>query len=216
MRKLGECDDAVSPIIGVTLMVGLTVIMSSVVAVSVFAFTVPESAPHAKIVIVEAKGGLPSKYGREGIGFDDNTFLVKHKGGDSLRINDTKIIIRGYGQSYRPCFGCGYVPSASPHVDEIVVIYKDATTLLKDNSYKSNNPSIDDGFFSPGESILFSGEDRGDSNDDYSGVVVFVREDGDNSNKYAFKNNTAVTITFLDIPSNQIIASTTAYVKKAK
>lgn len=220
MRKLGESRDAVSSVIGTTLMLGLTVIMISAVALSVFAFSLPKTAPHAKIVVVEAKGGLPSKYGSQGIGFDDNTFLLKHKGGDSLRINDTKIIIRGYGQSHRPCNigerGCTYVPSAGPHVGEIIVIYKDVTTLLKDKSYKSNNPSINDGFFSPSESLLLSGEDRGDSNDDDSGVVVFVRGDGNNSNKYAFKNNTVVTITFLDIPSNQIIASTTASIKKAK
>lgn len=219
MKKFRENKDAVSPVVGAILLVGLTVIMISITAVFVHSFSIPESAPQAKIVVVEAKGGLPSKYGSRGIGFDDNTILVKHKGGDSLRTNDTKIIIRGYGQSHRPCTigdECTYVPSASPYVDETTVVYNDATTLLKDNSYKRDNPSLNNGFFSPGDSLLLSGDDRGDSEDDKSSVVVFVAGDGNTSNKYAFKNDTIVTITFIDIPSNQIIVSTSASVKKAK
>lgn len=219
MKKLWKNDGAVSSVIGVILMVGMTVIMISAVAISVMGFALPESAPHAKIVAVEVKGGLPSKYGWQGIGFDDNTILVKHKGGDPLHINDTKIIIRGFGQSHRACTTgdeCTYIPSTSPNVDETTVIYKDATTLLKDNSYKSNNPSINDRFFGPGESLLLRGDDRGDSDDDKSSVIVFVTSDGNTSNKYAFNNDTLVTITFIDIPSNQIIVSTAISVKKAK
>lgn len=51
MKKFGENEQAVSPVIGTIMMVGFSVIMISAVAVSVFAFTLPESAPQAKIVI---------------------------------------------------------------------------------------------------------------------------------------------------------------------
>jgi len=51
----------------------------------------------AKIMVVEAKGGLASS----GTSFKNNTILLKHKGGDSLDIKNTKVIITGTGQSHR-------------------------------------------------------------------------------------------------------------------
>lgn len=214
-RKFDNNNDAVSPAIGVIMIIGVIWIMATSIGATISGLKVPAKAPMAYIAAAEANGGLPSNYSWQGIGFDDNTILIKHKGGESLRINDTKIIIRGSGQSYRPCFGCGYVPPASPYIGETSVIYTDITASLKDVSYKNNNPSLNDGIFQSGESLLLSGVDRGGQNDDNSSVVVSVNSDGNTSNKYAFKNDAVITITFVDIPSNLVIGSTKVYVKKA-
>ncbi len=209
MKNFGESETAVSAVIGVVLMVGLTVVMISAVAVSVLAFTLPENAPQVRIVIEEVKGGLPPAE----TSFQNNAIYLKHKGGDLLDINNTRIIITGIGRSHTPCADpCPYVPPY-PNTGDVRVTYTDLTTRLKDNGYKNRNPSILDGEFSAGESLLLSGEDRGNSNDDMSSVITVVNGNTNTSNKYAFDDGTTIQVTFIDISRNHVIAVTSATVK---
>lgn len=210
MRKFGESEEAVSPVVGVMSMLTLTVIMVSIVALSVFSFALPDSVPQAKIVIVEAEGGLPPVEAS----FQNNTIHLKHKGGDSLNIKNTKIILTGRGRSHTPCADpCPYVPSY-PNIGDVRATYTDLTTLLKDDGYKNRNPSILDGSLSAGESLLLSGGDRGDSNDDESSVITVVNGDTNTSNKYAFEDGTTIQVNFIDIPTNQVIATSRITVKQ--
>jgi FlaG/FlaF family flagellin (archaellin) len=89
MRCFGVDEYAVSPVIGVVAMVGMTVIMVSAVTVSVFSFSIPERAPQARIVVVEAKGDLGET------ALNKSSITLKHKGGDALFENNTRIIITG-------------------------------------------------------------------------------------------------------------------------
>jgi len=56
MIKFRESEESVASVISVILLLGITVIMVSLIAISLFGFTIPEGAPQAKIVVVEARG----------------------------------------------------------------------------------------------------------------------------------------------------------------
>jgi FlaG/FlaF family flagellin (archaellin) len=211
MRQLSECRSAASSVIGVVLLVGITVIIASVIALLVFAYGAFEMqpVPEAKIMVMEAKGGLASS----GTSFKNNTILLKHQGGDSLDIKNTKIIITGEGQSHRG-FGSTYVPSESPYTGDVQVIYHNLINYGKDPIYETHNRlTFQDGFWAPGENFLLSGDDGGDSNDDESSVWVTVNEDGDTSNNYGFKNREKIIITIIDTVTDQIVCTGTAYVR---
>lgn len=204
-------EEAVSPVIGVVLMVGLTAIMVSTIAISVLAFTPPESAPQANIMVREMEGGLPSDL-IEGITFDNNTIQLAHKGGDPLDITKTKLIIAGIGQSHR--VSGGYVPATSPYTGNVRVVYLNLTKYGKHYKYNThNNLILQDGFWAAGENLLLSGEDSQNGNDDVSSVWVSVDGDGETSNNYGFKVGENVQITVMDISTNQVIAMTFATVK---
>ncbi len=210
MEKFRVSEDAVSPVIGVALLLGMTMIMVSTIAVSVLAFTVPEIAPHAIIVVREAKGGLPS-YGLEGITFDNNTIQLVHNGGEALDIKNTKIIISGIGQSYG-CFGCGYVPP-HPNVGNVRVIYTSLTKYGKISAYDTNNHALQDGLWVAGEKLLLSGEDSLNSDDAQSSVWVTVDGNSETSNNYGFKAGEKIYITVIDTDTNKVISTTFATVK---
>ncbi len=217
MKKFREREDAGSSVIGVVLLVGLAVVMVSTIALSVFAFGAFEPqppAPQAKIEVVEAKGGLPS-FGQAGVSFEKNTIQLKHKGGDSLDIKNTKIIITGRGQSHTPCANpCPYVPP-HPNIGNVQVIYLNLTKYGKINKYNTNNPTLQDGFWAAGEYLLLSGADSLNSNDAQSSVWVIVDGNGETSNNYGFKVGERIYITIIDTITNQIISTTSTLVRRA-
>lgn len=196
MRKLGECDDAVSPIIGVILLLGLTVIMVSIIATSVLAFKLPESAPHAKILVVEAKGDVDTLY--------KNNIVLRHKGGDSLFENNTRVIIRGKGYAYT-----GTMPSG-PAVD-ILVTYKD----LSGNNYGGSDGNklgeiVEGSTSDAGDTILLYGSDGkniGSGITEHQGNTVDY--------KWTLKAGTTVLVTIIDTTANEVIAVSHATVKEA-
>ena len=82
-------ETAVSPVIGVVLMVAITVILATVVAVFGFAFGSTETkGPTSSIVL----GNMPDTFGI----YD---MKIVHKAGDTLKSGDWKISIVPVGQS---------------------------------------------------------------------------------------------------------------------
>ena len=79
-KTLRKDKRAVSPVIGVILMVAITVILAAVIAAFVFGYGAPEEAPVAsmKIVDAEATGG---------------TITISHTGGDGIIIVDTQVVV---------------------------------------------------------------------------------------------------------------------------
>lgn len=185
MRIFRVDEYAVSPIIGVILMVGLTVIMVSAVAVSIFAFSIPESAPHAKIVVVEAKGGINKD-------LHENIISLKHKGGDTLNENYTKIIITGKGYTYT---------GADPEhhsAQNIRVVYYD---LTGDNDLLGADKEIVEGTsWDAGEQIELYGRDG------------YTAENTVDS-KWKLQSGSEVVVTIIHIPTNQVIAISRVTVK---
>ncbi len=80
LKSLKNDKRAVSPVIGVILMVAITVILAAVIAAFVFGYGAPGEAPVAsmKIVDAEAAGG---------------TITISHTGGDGLVLADTQVVV---------------------------------------------------------------------------------------------------------------------------
>ncbi len=193
MRKLGECEDAVSPVIGVTMMVGLTVIMVSVVAVSVFAFTLPESLPpHAKIVVVEARGDI-------GYTALNKSFIaLKHKGGDVLNENNTKIIITGKGYAY--------ATGEDPHLSSAQDMRSTYKNLAGKNYISGfDNEIVEGTSWDAGETITLYGSDGRDL--DLYGWHNNV------DSKWKLDDGYIVSVTIIDTTTNQVIAVSQAIIK---
>ncbi len=183
MRKFGEGEEAVSQVIGAVLMVGLTVIMVSAIAVSVYGFSIPESAPQAKIVVVEAKGDIDEYLYK-------NFIVLRHKGGDALYENDTKIIVTGKGYAYT-----GAMPSGP--AKDMRATYEN---LNGDNYVESYDELIEGTSWDAGETITLYGSDGRD--------LDFL---GDRHNtvdsKWKLKAGSVVVVTVIDIATNQVIAT---------
>ncbi len=73
-------EEAVSPVIGVILMVVITVIIAAVLAVFAFGVGAPTKSPTVSVKITSMNA-------------TNNTLWVQHYGGDSIRLKDTKITV---------------------------------------------------------------------------------------------------------------------------
>jgi flagellin-like protein len=88
LKKIFNNNKAVSPVIGVVLMVAITVILAAAIGSSVFGQGPSESAPQANIDIIVVDG---------------NTIKFEHLGGDTILLsanNTTKIMFANATQSF--------------------------------------------------------------------------------------------------------------------
>ncbi|MBU4373628.1 MAG: type IV pilin N-terminal domain-containing protein [Euryarchaeota archaeon] len=194
MRKFGEGEEAVSPVIGVILMVGLTVMMVSTIAVSVYSFSIPESAPQAKIVVREARGGL------EPTNLNENLIVLRNKGGDILTENETKIIIRGRGTAYPDTMNVDEATAAGlMNEQDIIVEYHHLRGSHYDKPYNYDQ-ILDGDSWSAGEVVSLAGYDGGDSTNGCD-------------QKWRFKAGTVIIVEIIDIPTSQIISISQTTVK---
>ncbi|MCZ7382145.1 MAG: type IV pilin N-terminal domain-containing protein [Candidatus Methanoperedens sp.] len=192
MRNFRVDEYAVSPVIGVVVMVGMTVIMVSAVTVSVFSFSIPERAPQARIVVVEAKGdtGTTALY--------KNSIVLKHKGGDALNENATKIIITGKGYTYTT----GGDPHLSPAHD-MRVTYKD---LAGENCISEcDNEIVAGTTWDAGETVTLYGSDGRD-------FELYGWHNNVDS-KWKLDDGSTVSVTVIDTITNQVIATSWVTVK---
>ncbi|OFV67745.1 MAG: protein containing DUF1628 [Candidatus Syntrophoarchaeum caldarius] len=79
-KDIREDEEAVSPVIGVILMVAITVILAAVIAAFVFGMGPPTAAPQASLRITDTDTGA-------------ETVTLVHDGGDSLDLTDVKLIV---------------------------------------------------------------------------------------------------------------------------
>lgn len=80
MKKTNS-EDAVSPVIGVILMVVITVIIAAILAVFAFGIGAPNKAPETHLKFVAVGGTV-------------NTLTIYNTGGDSLILKDEKITVK--------------------------------------------------------------------------------------------------------------------------
>lgn len=193
-KSLRKNEEAVTPVIGTTLLVGMTVVMISAVAVSVLGFALPENAPHARIVIVEAKGD---------IGYTallNNFIVLKHKGGEALFENNTRIIITGKGYTY--------TSGDDPHIQDakdMRAIYRD---LAGENCITNcDNEIVKDTSWDAGETITLYGSDGND--------LYLLGWHNNADSRWKLDDGSTVSVTILDITTNEVIAVSQATVKQA-
>ena len=79
-RSIRKDERAVSPVIGVILMVAITVILAAVIAAFVFGYGAPAAAPQASMRIIEAEAS-------------SNTITIEHTGGDGVVLADTQVLV---------------------------------------------------------------------------------------------------------------------------
>lgn len=221
MKKFGENKSAVSPVIGVILMVAITVIMASTIAASVFLFNPAAKAPYAVIEIKEVKGGL--RYDSPNVNFNENWIILFHEGGDSLEINKTKILIRGYGETQNITTG---TPGSLSRGD-IIIDYTDLGFSGKLESrptwntepysfeyhgYEFHNYGLNDGYWSAGEKLILNGQDSISGNES-SSIKVQINNIAKTSNNWRLSGGKNIDITIIDISSQQIIAKMSSIVK---
>ncbi len=192
MRNFRVDETAVSQVIGVVVMIGITVVMISAAAVSVFTFSVPEKTKYARIVIVEAKGDIGET------GLNKNFITLKHKGGDPLFENETRIVITGKGYVYT-----GTDPRHTSARD-MRATYKDLAGMNYISGF--DNEIVEGTSWDAGETITLYGSDGRDL--DLYGWHNNV--DG----KWKLDDGYTVTVTVIDTVTNGVIATSQIKVKK--
>jgi flagellin-like protein len=75
-------DDAVSPVIGVILMVAITVILAAVIAAFVFGLGSPEVSPQASLMTDDIKE----------VG-DNDSIYIDHQGGDKIDLSEATLTV---------------------------------------------------------------------------------------------------------------------------
>ncbi len=131
---LNKKERAVSPVIGVILMVAITVILAAVIASFVFGIgsKAPKAAPQASL---------------QASAVNDSAITITHQGGDSILWNDIKIIVtNSTGGSWYAQLKYNASATSSNYVDTAT-----GSTL----NVKVVNPSNHQ-YFDPGEQITVS------------------------------------------------------------
>jgi flagellin-like protein len=131
LNELFNEDDAVSPVIGVILMVAITVILAAVIATFVLGLgeQVSDTAPQASFSFdVEESSGGPDSFGTDGA---QNNVTITHGGGasiDAARLS----VVNGTGSfgfsdtTSAPMYSSGDIVSAG---DRIVIAADDGADL---------------------------------------------------------------------------------------
>ncbi|MDW7731490.1 MAG: type IV pilin N-terminal domain-containing protein [Methanolobus sp.] len=189
---------AVSPVIGVILMLLLTVLLAGITVSAVYGDDISGSlgkAPMAVIEVESVEGGVPNN-----VQYKENYIVLLHKGGDHLHTGDAKIVITGEGSAYTGVFGSGLT-----RYGDIFIIYDDLTVNGKDSPYASRNPDILDGVWSTGEELVLNGYDSAVGSDP-SSVHVTINGMTNTSDNYGLKENSIITVKIFDINTDKLIA----------
>ena len=146
--KLKKDKKAVSPVIGVILMVAITVILAAVIASFVFGLgsKAPKTAPQVSL---------------QATAVTDSKITITHQGGDSVLWNDTKIIITN------PATGNSWYAILTVNATSGAVSAKSASTGISVSAVNPSNYL----YFDPGEQITITNANAFGS----SGETINVR-----------------------------------------
>ena len=211
MRKqtLRNNDNAVSPILGSILIVFLTFVMAAAIVTAIYDNGAIENmftkAPTA-VIEIEEIANYDSSY-------HDINIKLWHKGGDSLALDSTMIVLSGEGISYIGSVGYGgWFESGDTNVKYTNLAYGGK----RQGKYiDTNSAAFDDGLWSTGEQLILDGEDSS-SGINASTVLVTVNGISSDYDNYGFDTGTTVTIKIFDKNTQHIIAEGTAVVKPAE
>ncbi|AFV24137.1 hypothetical protein Mpsy_1931 [Methanolobus psychrophilus R15] len=200
---------ALSPVIGIILLILLTVLLSGITISSVYGKDYSSSLKPAPMAVIEVEsvvGGVPNK-----VQYKANYIVLVHKGGESLQAGSTKIIITGEGSSYTGVVAHGGITQYG----NLFILYDDLRYNNKKSRYASNNPDIADGVWSSGETLVVNGDDSPVGSAP-SSVHVTIKGMTNTSDNYGLKQNSVITIKVFDRDTNKIIAEAKHKVTPAK
>jgi len=156
IERLKRNEKAVSPVIGVILMVAITVILAAVIASFVFGMgaKAPKTAPQAQLALSDAMDTLDND--------NNSVFTISHQGGDALTCGNMKIYIYDTNDqlldtlSYSGGYFSGDNFNSTPSLDErfdpgeIITIREEGTNVNQGDMLKvkvidtlSNQPILD-------------------------------------------------------------------------
>lgn len=199
----------------------ILVVLASIIAIS-FSNIVEESKSSqplmAKISLESCEGGLSSnnydekeKADKKRASFRKNRIVLVHEGGNSLSLDSISIRISGYGNSYRPALGQGFLTG------NISLLYLDLSSQGKNPTYYvvNNKAILEDDLWNVGERLVLCGKDSAEGTAK-SSVKVSVDGDSHTSDNYGFKVGSEVILKVIDTKSSNIIAEQRVIVKHAK
>lgn len=136
--KFSKNEEAVSPVIGVILMVAITVILAAVIAAFVFGMGTPETTPQANLKIKDAKSST-------------NNVTIEHKGGDALKLSDVKVIVyntTATKTTFDPLLDVTDATAFAPGSDLTINISRTgaAALILIDSTYKTSTSPAQSGY----------------------------------------------------------------------
>lgn len=121
--KITKNEDAVSPVIGVILMVAITVILAAVIAAFVFGMGTPTKTPTVNMQLVRAQVN----------GTGNGTIILTHSGGETITLSDVKLIIYSdstHKTAVNPLLEFGNV-TALPASSELKLSFDPTSKLLQ-------------------------------------------------------------------------------------
>jgi len=127
--KLRNNEEAVSPVIGVILMVAITVILAAVIAAFVFGMGPPTKTPQATFQFQDV-GSITGVAAANVL--NAGLFTIQHKGGDNIPVGEYSIQLRKQGQTTFvnvPIDGTTTLSAIDPDATFTVALYPDATAL---------------------------------------------------------------------------------------
>lgn len=210
---LKDNNNATSPVFGAVLIILLTFVLAVATVAAVYNDGAIERINNVftktPMAVIGTK--IIEKYGSS---YRDIDIKIWHKGGDSLTLDSTFIILSGKGTSQIGVFG---FPGFKKKKGDITVKY---TNLAYDGKrpekYMSTNSAvIGDSLWSTGEELILNGEDSS-SGINGSTVQVTVNDILSDYDNYGFDTGTTVTIKIFDKTTQRIIAEGTAIVKPAE
>ena len=118
MLKMNRNEDAVSPVIGVILMVAITVILDAVIAAFVFGMGAPETAPQASLK------GSPAADGAYTV------LKLEHQGGDMVTFTtaNTRVTVNG------ELVNMSTLTDTAFEAGEVLYLYNDTTEFIIDST----------------------------------------------------------------------------------
>ncbi|MEZ5334476.1 MAG: type IV pilin N-terminal domain-containing protein [Methanolobus sp.] len=200
-RILILCDSkrAVSPVIGVILMLFLTILLAGVTVSAVYSDDIGTSLSSAPMASVKATGSEGS-VGYH-VSFDKNFIYLEHTGGDPLQAESTNVVISGDGSSYIGVVGHG----GSKRYGDVVISYDNLLFDGKEIDYASRNSVLSDGEWSAGEEIILNGQDA-ISSGSASSVITSIDGFTDTSNNYGLKKDSTIKIKIFDTSTQRLIS----------
>jgi flagellin-like protein len=151
LRNLRDDENAVSPVIGVILMVAITVILAAVIGTFVLGLGDSlQQAPQSTLNAEDASEGYDNSvgYGTDGAA----AFTISQDGGDAIQLADTQIVINNQSSSDSATFEQGQWNSsdATVSIDGTPVNNADDTEIGVGSSLTISNDGGGGNFFASG------------------------------------------------------------------
>lgn len=189
-RRTAGKDSGASSMTAVCLLLAVTVVAAAILGGALLGKNsvvedIPRNGESVLLRIDTISGGLSS--GKNPVRFQDNEIRIKHCGGDPVPLENVSVVLTGEGNAYH---GIPGTPDGRLLTGRLTVRYMRLDAAGKNDSYaERNRGTLADGFFSPGEVLVFRGNDSASGNNETS-VIVETEHETETSDNFGLKAGT--------------------------